>query len=195
MPLSHAAARRLAHRRQIAICGYERADGLFDIEAHLRDTKPFDMTLEDRGGRLAAGEALHEMTLRLTVDETMTIRGCEAEIRHGPFHACGDAGAHFDRLVGLAIRKGFLREAAARVGGVDGCTHLRELLQQIGTTAFQTLYPVRARRSAAAKAHGGEESGTELINTCHAFADTGAVVKRRWPKHWRAAEGGEAESG
>jgi hypothetical protein len=184
--LPPAAPRRLTHRREIVLNGYERQDGLFDIEARLCDSKPMDMPMEDRrGGRIAAGEPLHEMTLRVTIDATMTIRGCAAEITHGPFHACSAAGRHFERLAGLAIRKGFLREAAERVGGIDGCTHLRELLQQIGTTAYQTLWPLRARQAEAARGPGDEAPGSELVNSCHAFADTGPVVKRRWPRRWR----------
>ena len=39
MPLSEPAAARLLHLRDISLRGYHRADGLFDIEAHIRDTK------------------------------------------------------------------------------------------------------------------------------------------------------------
>ena len=38
-------AREPLHRRSIEINGYKRADGLFDIEGHLVDTKPIDFKL------------------------------------------------------------------------------------------------------------------------------------------------------
>ena len=41
MPLSPPAARDPLHTRRIEINGYRRADGLFDIEGRLTDTKPF----------------------------------------------------------------------------------------------------------------------------------------------------------
>ena len=56
-----------------------------------------------------------------------------------------------DALVGLQIKAGFLREVNHRVGGTVGCTHLRELLQQMATTAFQTINPARAKREIDAK--------------------------------------------
>ena len=41
MPLSEPTAREPLHRRTIDMVGYRRADGLFDIEAHLIDTKTY----------------------------------------------------------------------------------------------------------------------------------------------------------
>ena len=39
MPLSEPAERNLLHLRDIQLRGYQRKDGLFDIEAYLVDTK------------------------------------------------------------------------------------------------------------------------------------------------------------
>ena len=49
MPLTPPAARETLHTRRIEINGYRRADGLFDIEAHLTDRKSFGQTNYDRG--------------------------------------------------------------------------------------------------------------------------------------------------
>ena len=195
MPLSPPAERQLAHRRDIELLGYERVDGLFDIEAHIRDTKTVGIANIDRGGWIAPGEPLHDMVLRVTIDETMTIVACEAVTEHGPFAACPGGAQHMGRLVGLTIKAGFLREANARVGGIDGCTHLRELLQQVGTTAFQTLWPVRVRRAeerrrrlaaqGRSEAEIASEASPVLLNTCYAYADTRETVKRRWPHLYR----------
>jgi hypothetical protein len=192
MSLTPPAERQLAHLRDIELRGYERADGLFDIEAQIRDTKTAAMPNVDRGGWIAPGEAMHDMMLRVTIDEDMTIVACEAAIAQGPFAACPGAAGSFGRLVGLTIKPGFLREAAARVGGTAGCTHLRELLQQVGTTAFQTLWPVRLRRRELAR-QGGRETAPKLLNSCHAYADTGETVRRRWPHLYRGPGGDAAQ--
>jgi hypothetical protein len=91
----------------------------------------------------------------------------------------------------------FLREANQRVGGNVGCTHLRELLQQMATTALQTIGPYRAWREArdhgeaaepgsdkldariAQKMPGGRHS---IVNSCRAYASDGPIVRRRWPE-------------
>jgi Protein of unknown function (DUF2889) len=128
----------------------------------------------------------------------MTIQACEAVTDYAPYTVCPQAAPNFARLAGLQIGRGFLKLAAERVGGTAGCTHLRELLQQMATTAFQTIGPARAHRTmppgAAINAaeldkrisdqFGGPKS---LVNTCLAYAEDGPVVRRRWPELARDA--------
>lgn len=194
MPLSSAVSREPLHTREIVINGYRRSDGLFDIEAQLTDSKAEGFGNRDRG-HIAAGEPLHGMWLRLTVDGHMTIVAAEAATDHAPYAACPAAAPNFSALAGLRIKSGFLREANQRVGGTVGCTHLRELLQQMATTAFQTISPYRARQEAAAAGERDEpgsdnmdkrvaqQMGGEarIVNTCRAYASDGEVVRRRWP--------------
>ena len=69
MPLSTPVPRQMLHRRVVQCTGYRREDGLWDIEGHMVDTKTYSVPNEDRGGVIQAGEPLHEMWIRLTVDE------------------------------------------------------------------------------------------------------------------------------
>jgi hypothetical protein len=160
---------------------------LFDIEAQLTDTKTYGFDNEDRG-RIEAGEALHGMWMRMTVDESLTIVSCEAATDDSPYAICPQAAPNFARLAGLRIGRGFLKEANARVGGPAGCTHLRELLQQIATVAFQTVLPLRRHKPDArdesldARVAASWGGATALLNTCLAYASDSPVVKRRWPE-------------
>ena len=181
MPLSEPAERELLHARDIQVRGYRRADGLFDIEAEITDTKAYGFTLGELG-YLAPGDKLHNMKLRMTVDATLTIVACEAVTERGPFLACPGGATTFGRLAGLSIRAGFLREANARIGGVEGCTHIRELLQQMATVAVQTTFILPARQ------RDDEAGANRLINSCHSYAADGAVVKRRWPQRYTGAD-------
>ena len=131
MPLSDPAPRELLHLRDIELRGYRRTDGLFDIEARLTDTKTYSFGNQDRG-EITAGTPLHGMLARMTVDEEMVIQRFEAATEFGPYLACPAAAPNFAALAGLTIGRGFLRAANERVGGIKGCTHLRELLGQIG---------------------------------------------------------------
>ena len=72
---------------------------------------------------------------------------------------------------GCKIGPGFLKAAAARVGGTHGCTHLRELLQQMGTTAFQTIKPAKARQA--------------MLDEGTASPEPTATM-RGWPRPWAA---------
>src|SRR5215217_7837974 len=119
MPLPAPAERELLHLRDIALRGYRRADGLFDIEAHLEDRKT-DNPLNASGredGTAARDRPIHGMWLRLTVDEALTVVACEASADFTPYAICPQAAPNFARLAGLRIGPGFNRAAAERVGG------------------------------------------------------------------------------
>lgn len=183
MPLSPPAERELLHTRAIELNGYRRADGLFDIEARLTDTKAYPFSNHDRGV-IEPGTPLHGMLARMTVSEDMVITEFEAVTEYGPYALCPSAAPNFARLAGLKIGRGFIKAANERVGGVHGCTHLRELLGQMGTVAFQTLYAVRSKRPPAADAapNATETAGKPMmLGTCLAYAPDSPVVQRQWP--------------
>lgn len=182
MPLSEPTGRELLHTRSIVIDGYARDDGLYDIEAKLTDVKSADFSNHDRG-LIPAGEPLHGMYMRITIDADRFITACEASTDYSPYAICPRAAPHFARLAGLQIKPGFLRDALSRVAGVEGCTHLRELLQQMATTAYQTLYSQAAR-----KRSGLTASSAGLIGTCLAYAPDSPVVQRMWPDRAVARE-------
>ncbi|SDB38026.1 DUF2889 domain-containing protein [Belnapia rosea] len=186
MPLSSPEPRELLHLRDIQLRGYHRADGLFDIEAHLVDTKSYPFENDDRGA-IEPGDPLHGMWLRLTVREDLEIVACEAASDHTPYSICPQAAPNFGRLAGLRIGPGFNRAVNERVGGVHGCTHLREVLGQMATVAYQTLYPIRARKereeAARIMAAGGvpERKRPSMLGSCLAYAPDSPVSLARWP--------------
>jgi len=198
MPLSEPAEREHIHTRDIVCRGYRRADGLWDIEGHLTDVKTYGFMTEQRG-RLEPGDPVHDMWIRLTVDSQFKVHAIEAVTDKGPFLTCGNIVPNYQRLVGLSIAKGWTRAVKERLGGVEGCTHLMELLGPMATTAFQTIYPILAREAAEkAKAEGREQDKKArpvLLNMCHIFASDGEVVRKFWPEHYTGdCEPTEAEA-
>ena len=178
MPLSKPEPRRHHHTRAISCRGFERDDGLWDIEAHLLDTKSYSFKNEDRGGEIVAGEPIHEMWMRVTIDESLTIRQVEAVTDHAPFNICPAIASAFKQLEGLQIGRGWNRRVKELLGGVRGCTHLVELLAPMASTAYQTLHP----RLTESTDHDPAQVKRFLVNSCHAFAEEGEVVARFWPK-------------
>lgn len=181
MPLSPPAARKELHLRQIEVRGYQREDGLWDIEGRLVDTKTYGFDNFDRG-HIGPGEPVHQMLLRLTLDDELMIMDAEAVTEESPYLVCKSVGPNFARLKGIRIGAGWRRQVQAAVGGAEGCTHLVELLGPMATTAYQTIWPVVARKREAA----GEtwKSKPKTIDTCHAYASDGPVVKRLWPEFY-----------
>ena len=178
MPLSPPSPREHIHTRDIDLRGYRREDGLWDIEAHLTDTKTYSFPNRERGN-IDAGEPIHGMWIRLTIDEKLTIRGAEASTDFSPFGICGDVTPAFEKLVGMSIGPGWQREAKSRIGGVHGCTHLFELLGPMATVAFQTLV-----RSSNPKARDARTPPRHL-GTCHALSFDGPVVRDHYPDFYK----------
>jgi hypothetical protein len=181
MPLSASTGRKKIHRRSIECHGYQRDDGLWDIEGHLIDTKTYTFKNRDRGD-IPAGEPVHEMWLRLTVDGELLIHEVEAVTDWGPFSICPAITEQFKALEGLRIGPGWRRQVKELVGGVNGCTHLAELIGPVATTAFQTIYPIRARRDD----NNYNNKKPIFIDSCHALASNSEVVKTHWPKFYKA---------
>lgn len=188
MPLSSPAPREHIHTRTIDCRGYRRDDGLWDIEGHITDVKTYGFGNHFRG-EIASGTPVHDMWLRLTVDDRLTIHAVEAATDASPYAICPNVVPNFQRLKGLRIRPGFQRQVRELLGGTAGCTHLVELLGPVATTAFQTIFPYRdrQRRGEGSAAHGAAERSRRkprLIDTCHAFASDGEVVKHYWPEFY-----------
>ncbi|MEE9396598.1 MAG: DUF2889 domain-containing protein [Methylococcales bacterium] len=179
MPLSTSIKREPMHHREINCYSYLREDGLWDIEGHLVDTKSYKFDNHDRG-TIEPGTPLHEMWLRLTLDDEFMIHDVEAVTDWGPFNICPAIVDNYKKLIGLQIKSGWRRSVQKAVGGVNGCTHLVDLLTPIAITAFQTIYPLKTK----------ELNNTEIIekpsllSTCHAYATDSPVVERLWPKHF-----------
>lgn len=127
MSLTPPASREPIHHRRIDCRGYRRGDGLWDIEGRLVDVKSYAFPNAWRG-EIRPGEPLHEMWLRLTLDDDLTVVRAEAATEAGPFAVCPAITPAFARLEGLRIGPGWRRAVQARLGGVQGCTHLVELL-------------------------------------------------------------------
>jgi len=193
MPLPSPAPRTHLHKRRLSLDGYQREDGMLDIEGHLVDTKTYAFDSEFRG-HVAAGTPVHEMWVRLTVDETLTIREAVAETDYGPFPPCYDVAANFDRLIGVRIRPGWMRAVRERIGGTEGCTHINEMLAQVATTAYQTMskrYEEERRKSEAEAPVGAPKKRPPIIGTCHALAADGLVIKALFPEFYDGPDRGD----
>ncbi len=180
MPLPPAKTEREhLHTRSIDFQGFHRADGLFDIEGHMTDVKSYGFA-NDYRGQIEAGEALHDMWLRVTLDEDLIVRDIEAVTDKGPYELCPAVTPNFKRMIGKRVAAGWRRAVRENLGGVEGCTHLDEMLVAMGTVAFQTLYPFLVKRNRDRPRTGRPP----LLNACHVFSSEGEVAKKQWPEFY-----------
>lgn len=190
MPLSPAAPRKHLHTRLITVKGYTREDGLWDIEGHMTDNKTYTFQNNWRG-TVPPDVPLHEMWVRLTLDDDYTVMDAEAASDHTPLSICADITPEYKKLVGLRIGPGWSRRVKEALGGTRGCTHLTELLGPIATVAFQTISIEkncrRAKKPEEARLISDPEYMTRkpaFIDGCHAWASDGPAVKKEFPQFY-----------
>lgn len=140
MPLSApTTARTPQHIRTVNFRSYEREDGLWDIEGELLDTKAVDIPMVYGNGVRKAGAPVHLMHLRLTVNTRLVVQSLEAVMDAHPLQGCPAALEAMQRLVGCSMAWGWRKSIETHLGGVVGCTHIRELLNSMATAAFQSI--------------------------------------------------------
>jgi hypothetical protein len=181
MPLSPPAPRKPSHTRRVTYQGYERDDGLWDIEAELHDSKTFDAPSLRDGGVRPAGAPIHHMWLRATVGRDLVVRAIEAAMDTVPLHDCPQARAALQQMVGCSMARGWRQAIQQHMGGVASCTHLRELLFNLATAAFQTL--------PAAFTPADAEAPPRHLGQCTGWDFHGNGVKLYYPKFYRGPQG------
>ena len=180
MPLSTPGhSRERLHARRVTYEGFRRDDGLFDIEGHIVDVKDHDVTL--LSGVRPAGEPVHEMWVRVTIDRSFEIRDIEACTDRMPYPgACDQIGPAYRALIGANLVNGFRKRLHDAMGHVQGCTHLTEMLGYLPTAAVQTFAGLKKR----------EDEGADKpfqLDRCHALETTTETVRRYYPKWYRGA--------
>ncbi len=184
MPLSaDSISRTRKHSRSVRFEGYARADGLWDIEAHLTDIKPQDYLLAP--GVRPAGSPVHDMWVRLTIDSRMNVvraEACADAVPYPPY--CDSIAPAYAGLAGLNLLRGFREAVQERFGAIRGCTHLTELLNQFPSAAIQTF---------ASEQRDNQDDGRKpfQLDRCHALdTSRGEAVRLYYPRWQRAAKTG-----
>src|SRR5574341_279293 len=176
--------RELRHTRRVRFEGYKRADGLWDIEAHLTDVKSHDNAMKT--GVRRAGQPVHEMWLRVTIDRHLTILDAAASSDAVPYPGgCETIAPAYKRLVGLNLVRDFRKNVKKLFGDVKGCTHITEMLTGLPTAAIQTF----AGEVPEEPVHGRKPF---QLDQCHALETSSETVKKWYPKWYRANKKTEA---
>lgn len=184
--------RRPIHTRRVSFQGFLREDGLWDIDCELSDTKAIQIEMRERGV-LPPGEPIHLLRVRLTVDDSLTIRDVQTAAAAVPFGECHvAAGAPMRKLVGLTMGPGWRRAIEGAIGGVAGCTHLRELVFNAATAAFQMVPNYREMERGSSDAPRAADGKPPFyMGQCMTWSFEGPVVQRLAPQFYRGGKKAE----
>ncbi len=178
----------LLHTRRYDVDSYRDGPDRIRLRGSVRDQKPPGLYVADDPDPLT----IHHMVVDLTVEmDGMEIVAAEVVFETHPHDTCPTVTDHYRHLVGLSIARGFTHRVRELFGGPRGCTHTTALLQAMAPVAIQSIW------SARGAAGTGSEAGAEPVapprrldpderwerfrfnlNTCHVWAEDGAMVAR-----------------
>ncbi len=176
LPPPHAERQRM-HLRRVEFQGFKRGDGLWEVEARLVDTKDQDFPLSS--GLRRPGEAVHDISVRITFDKRMNILDAATCIDAAPYMGyCNVDIPDYSGIVGLNLFDKFPKTVRELFGGRLACAHITELLMQLPTAALQTL-------SSEAVGNFDGDSPPYHLDRCHALEFDSEAVKRYYPCWYR----------
>lgn len=101
--------KKLVSKRDIGIEAFELENGFLMLEATFLD--PY-----------------HLIRLNLQIDpKTRTIMTAKSEFANHPHAMCPKVSEKAKLLIGLKIERGITKQIISKIGGGEGCVHLREL--------------------------------------------------------------------
>ncbi len=190
--MSGTPSRRFVHTRSISVRAYARDDGLWDLEAELTDVKERDFALAV--GIRKAGDPVHAMQLRLTIDTGLNVVDAQSHSDWVPYPGhCDSFGDAYRQLIGLNLISGFRHAVQQRLGGTQGCTHLTELAGVLPTAAIQAfageIYRPRDQaHEPDAADHQEAEKRPFQLERCRALRVDGPAVAKYYPR-WYTGSG------
>jgi hypothetical protein len=124
-----------------------------------------------------ANEPIHQMIIRLTIDEELVVQDIWVDMKAIPHDECPMAMDPMKKMIGAKIASGWRKEIEKNLGDIKGCAHLRELLFNMATAAIQTLTPtLRSRRGDQMPAH---------LNKCSTWRVDSELVERLYPMFYK----------
>lgn len=195
MPLPPPAHRQPSHTRTVVYRCYDREDGLWDIEAELTDIKSYAFKMNNEK-LFEANKPVHGLSIRLTIDSDLLIHDVATSMDNIPHATCDQAPANMNRLKGCRIGKGWRRQIEGKLGGTEGCTHLRDMLSNMATAAFQTLGSGEwLRREIKGLPHPTPTQLPYYIDQCHTWARSSVITEHFFPMFYQPPGSGTDADG
>ena len=177
--------RKLSHTRTVVYQGFDREDGLWDIEAALTDVKTYDFRVSTERP-FPAQDPIHGLKIRVTLNDHMVIQDVATSMDDIPHPECAGAPHGMHKLIGCTMGPGWRKVINEHVGGTQGCTHLREMLFNMATAAYQTLPSGQWQRLELAGMPQPTVTKPPFhLGQCHSWAYDSPTVQRAYPMFFK----------
>ena len=169
------------HVRRIEFRGFQRSDGLFEVEGCLTDRKPIDFQPPSGSRVVRANDPIHDLGVRVIFDGDMVVRAVQTFFRDYPYKDCRGGGDALQAMVGARIGAGWSSEVRKRLPSSETCTHQKEIMVGLASAAIQAMTVKRLRLPDAVDAEGRPLK----VGSCYAYDESREIVLQRWPAFHR----------
>ena len=165
------------HERRLELRTYPVDKDRLIVEGWLRDDRLVEGYHWD--GRPSPSGIVHWMCVRLLVGGwPLSILDAEAEMPGVPHELCPTTLEAVKKIVGLSIVSGYSEQVRKRLGGIQGCTHLTQLILTLGPAAVHGYWTQRSRERHPVPRLLEEFPGLDaVINSCRLWREDGPLVK------------------
>ena len=165
------------HARDLEMRSYALDDDRLIVEGRLKDER-FVSGYQWDGEPRKEG-IVHRMCVRLLIGGwPPSILDAEAEMQDIPHELCPTTLDAVKRIIGLSIISGFSEEIRKRIGGIEGCTHLVQLVMAMGPAALHGYWTQRSRKKRPLPGSLDELPGlTTVINSCKLWREDGPLME------------------
>jgi hypothetical protein len=163
------------HSRNIEVNTYNYDGKRIIVEGFLKDDR-YRESYSITGEKFPTG-VIHHMAIRLVVNcSNLSIEDVDVEMISVPRETCREAIDCLAQIKGLTISKGFTLKIKKIAGGVNGCTHLVELLQSMGPAVIQGYASYQSQEPTPFDSERAKAMLLFLTNTCYAWREQGPLV-------------------
>lgn len=186
MPLPETKQREHVHTRTITINAFQRDDGLLDVEGRLTDIKPFDHQMMDCLRN--AGDPVHDLSIRITLDDTLTVTDAVASMDSTAHDLCSMATPNFKNIIGLQVVAGWNKKVKAAMSPGLGCTHIIEMLAQMASGAKQATWSRKPGESFETPPPEERDIAFGMVNSCYPYRENSPWIKENFPNSYIATD-------
>ena len=173
----------LLHTRNYEVRVYHHAEDQLLVRGAISDMKPEGLYVQDDPEPLE----IHQMQVQWIVQlPELEIIDAGVVFETHPHPSCPGIAAHYEKLVGLKVARGFTHKVRELFGGPRGCTHTTALLQAMGPAVVQSTWSVSVKKAreeglpeGAPDSENRERRIMGNINTCHVWDEDGPAVAAR----------------
>lgn len=161
--------------RNIEINCYKIDEDSIKIEGIIQDVRHCQYYLVT--GEKKEPGILHKMVVTMIVKGSqLEIKDIRAEIKNAPRELCNDSLKNIKKIIGLKIEKGFISTIKKIFGGINGCTHVTNLIISMAPAAIQGYWAMKATKPIP-KEFAENNMKKFLKNSCFVWDENGPLFK------------------